>query len=329
MNDRLQSTRDDRTARLGDGPEMMAGGAWPQDPAVHARHYAVVERAIEHIRRHAERQPSLQEVADAVGLSPHHLQRVFTAWAGLSPKRFLQHLTREAVKQRLRAAEDVLQVADETGLSSGSRVHDLMVTFEAVTPGEYKSGGRGLRIGFGFGPTPFGRALIGWTARGICHLVFVEACAEDAALTALHTAWPNALLSPDDDAAGERLAQAFAAWHEVPGSAAAGDEPPRLLLRGTRFQIKVWEALIATRPGELLSYGALARRVGLPQAARAVGGAMAANTIAALIPCHRVLREGGELGHYRWGVARKAALIVWEAERQVACQRVNPPAPPT
>ena len=347
MVDRSDDARRHRPGCPGEGTHPVADEAPPQGAAAPATSaasaasaasvdraaagssagspYAIVQRAIAHIRRHALRQPSLQEVADAVGLSPHHLQRVFTAWAGVSPKRFLQALTVDDVKKRLREGADVLSAADAVGLGSGSRVHDLMVSCEAVTPGEYKSGGRGLALDWGVGSTPFGQALIAWTGRGLCHLVFLEdidaACVavaagegdvdadarEAAALAGLRRNWPQALLQRDDEVARQRLQSIFARVH--------GAAPERLLLRGTNFQTQVWRALLATRPGEVLSYTALARRAGVAGAARAVGGAMAANTLAVLIPCHRVLREDGDVGHYRWGVPRKLALLGWEAAR--------------
>jgi AraC family transcriptional regulator of adaptative response/methylated-DNA-[protein]-cysteine methyltransferase len=344
MVDRSDDARRHRPGCPGDDTHPVADAAPPQGAAAPATSaasaapvdraaagssagspYAIVQRAIAHIRRHALRQPSLQEVADAVGLSPHHLQRVFTAWAGVSPKRFLQALTVDDVKKRLREGADVLSAADAVGLGSGSRVHDLMVSCEAVTPGEYKSGGRGLALDWGVGSTPFGQALTAWTGRGLCHLVFLEdidaACVavasgevdvdadarEAAALAGLRRNWPQALLQRDDEVARQRLQSIFARVHGAP--------PERLLLRGTNFQIQVWRALLATRPGEVLSYTALARRAGVAGAARAVGGAMAANTLAVLIPCHRVLREDGDVGHYRWGVPRKLALLGWEAAR--------------
>lgn len=273
-----------------------------------SRHYAVVAQAIAYLRLNMRAQPSLQEVAQAVGLSPHHLQRVFSQWAGISPKRFLQHLSLQAVRQRLRERQDILSAADAAGLSAGSRVHDLMVSCEAVTPGELQSAGAGLHIVFGVGPTPFGEALVGVTPRGLCHLEFLTD-ALPVMTQRLATRWPAAMRQRDDRAAAAWLARVFAA------SARARPQPPlHLLLRGTNFQIQVWKALMRTAPGDLLSYGALAQRSGAGDAARAVGTAMAANTIAWLIPCHRVIREGGDISHYRWGVERKMAMLAWEAE---------------
>lgn len=268
------------------------------------RHYAIVARAIEFIRLNSRRQPSLAEIAAAVHLSEYHLQRVFAAWAGISPKRFLQYLTKEHAKQALRACDDVLSVSAAVGLSGGGRLHDLMVTCEAMTPGEIKAGGRGVEVGCGQATTPFGDAVIGWTARGICHLAF---CGGDpaAGIARLAAQWPGAKLIADDAEAVRLAASIFV----------SGPRSDRLhlLLRGTNFQIKVWEALIGTEPSQCVSYGRLAAMTGSPRAQRAVGSALAANNIAYLIPCHRVIRESGEVGNYRWGPERKAAMLAWEA----------------
>ena len=277
--------------------------------------YAVVAHAIRHVREHRLVQPGLDEVAAAVGLSPHHLQRVFKAWAGVSPKRFLQCLTLEDARRRLAQRQDVLSVTHEVGLSSPGRLHALTVGCEAMTPGEMQSGGQGLSIAFGEGPTPFGPALIAWTARGICHLAFLgedreswdgkEGSWEDQR-TALRTLWPHATWTRDAAGAVRALKSVFMQQASAPA-------PVRLLLRGTNFQVQVWKALLAVAPGEVVSYQALAARIGRPRAARAVGTAVAANTIACLIPCHRVIRESGEFGQYRWGPVRKAALLAREA----------------
>ena len=267
-------------------------------------HYATVEQAIAYLRQHAREQPSLEAIAGAVRMSPQHLQRVFSEWAGISPKRFLQHLTRNAVLQRLREKADVLTAAQDCGLSSGSRVHDLVVQCEAMTPGQVQSRGEGLDIGFGCGPTPFGEALIAWTPRGICHLEFLPGPPADG-LARMQARWPRARWWHDDAQAQQRLGPVF------------GLRPQRgaihLLLQGTNFQLQVWTALLAVAPGQIVSYGELARRAGHPRASRAVGSALAANTLAALIPCHRVVREDGSFNHYRWGAERKMALIGWEA----------------
>lgn len=269
-----------------------------------ARQYAVVARAIDFLRANALRQPALAEVADAVHLSEFHLQRVFAAWAGISPKRFLQYLTKEYARQALRTSADLLSVTATSGLSSAGRLHDLMVTCEAMTPGEIKRGGAGVALGFGRAATPFGEALVGWTARGLCYLAFLD---DDEArrMAELAGQWPAAQRERDDAQAQQWLDQVFAAT------------PQRgtlhLVLRGTNFQLKVWEALLKVEPSRVVSYTQLARMAGSPKAQRAVGSALAANTIGYLIPCHRVIRESGDFGPYRWGSERKAAMLAWEA----------------
>lgn len=274
-----------------------------------ARHYVVVAHAIEFLRANALRQPSLTEIADFVHLSEFHLQRVFSLWAGISPKRFLQYLTKEHAKQALRDSADVLAVSAATGLSGGGRLHDLMVACEAMTPGEIKAAGEGVAVGFGLAPTPFGGVLIGWTARGICHLEFGDSDPA-AGVVALAARWPRARLTRDDVEAVRLVKRIF-----VPR---AGQGPLPVLLRGTNFQIKVWEALIRIEPSRIVSYGQLASMAGVPKAQRAVGGALAANHLAYLIPCHRVIRESGEIGNYRWGSNRKAAMLAREAGLQAA-----------
>lgn len=268
-----------------------------------ARQYVTVARAIEFIRVNAGRQPELAEIAAAVGLGAHHLQRIFSAWAGLSPKRFLQYLTKEHARQALRDSAVVLDAALDAGLSGPGRLHDLMVSCEAMTPGEIRALGAGVEVVHGLAPTPFGMALFGWTARGICHLAFGDDPA--AAVATLRRDWPAAELRRDDAAAQALAARVFTATPE-PGRL-------HLLLRGTNFQIKVWEALLRVPAGALVSYGRLAELAGAPGAQRAVGSALAANAIAYLIPCHRVIRSGGDSGAYRWGAERKLAMQAWEA----------------
>jgi AraC family transcriptional regulator of adaptative response/methylated-DNA-[protein]-cysteine methyltransferase len=269
-----------------------------------ARQYEVVAQAIRYLRAQALQQPTLAELAQAVHLSEFHLQRVFAQWAGISPKRFLQYLTKEYARQALREAQDVLSVAYDSGLSGGSRLHDLMVSCEAMTPGEIRRGGAGVTVGWGQADTPFGAALVGWTPRGLCYLAFLDG---DAAgrQQELQAAWPAATLARDDGAAQRLLAQVFPATPQ-PGRL-------HLLLRGTNFQLKVWEALLRLPPGWRVSYTQLAALAGAPKAQRAVGSALAANQIGWLIPCHRVIRESGDSGHYRWGGERKAAMLAWEA----------------
>lgn len=270
------------------------------------RHYRIVSQAIEFIRCNALRQPGLAEIASEVHLSEQRLQRVFSAWAGISPKRFLQYLTKEHAKLALRQSGDLLNVALQSGLSGPGRLHDLMVTCEAMTPGEIKALGDKVRIGYGSTYTPFGDALLGWTRRGLCYLAFCDG--DEAAREAeLVSHWPYATLYQDDSAA-IRLAERIFPIQQAPGKL-------HLVLHGSNFQLKVWEALLNTRPSQLLSYGQLAAMIKAPRSARAVGSAVAANTIGYLIPCHRVIRENGESGSYRWGANRKLAIRAWEADR--------------
>lgn len=274
-----------------------------------ARHYAVVAQAIRHLQQQAaaRRQPTLAELAAAVQLSEHHLQRVFSRWAGISPKRFMQYLNKERALQALRQAPDVLAASLQAGLSGPGRLHDLLVSCEAMSPGEIRSGGAGLSVGWGQGPTPLGQALLAWTARGLCHLAFLDDAGE-AAQQELRALWPAAHLQRDDAQAAQWLRRVF------PAAPQAGRL--HLLLRGTNFQLKVWEALLRVPPGQCVSYGQLAALAGAPRASRTVGSALAANAVAFLIPCHRVIRESGEIGQYRWGAPRKAALLAWEAARR-------------
>jgi AraC family transcriptional regulator, regulatory protein of adaptative response / methylated-DNA-[protein]-cysteine methyltransferase len=270
------------------------------------KHFTIVARAIKFIRANAGRQPDLSDIAAAVQLSEFHLQRVFAEWAGVSPKRFLQYVTKQHARQALRESSDILGAALVVGLSSPSRLHDLMVSCEAMTPGEIKTLGAGINIGFGCAPTPFGDALLGWTARGLCYFEFHDGAVESKH-TALQAQWPAAILARDDAYAARLTARIFPTLPQ-PGKL-------HLLLRGTNFQLKVWEALLKIAPAQSVSYRQLASMIGTPDAQRAVGTAMSANTIAYLIPCHRVIRETGETGHYRWGSERKVAMLAWEAGR--------------
>ena len=267
--------------------------------------YRTVELAIEYLQEHAREQPRLADVAAHVGLSEFHFQRRFSEWAGLSPKRFLQYLTKEYAKEALRTSEDVLGAAYAAGLSSPGRLHDLMVTCEAASPGELRSGGEGVAIEYGFHPTPFGECLIATTARGICRLAFVGPEGRDAQIAELARAWPRARLSHDQKKTAEPVSSAF--------DAADRRRPLHLWVRGSNFQIKVWEALLRIAPGKLVSYGQVARTIGHPRASRAVGAAVGANPVAVLIPCHRVIRKAGDFGDYRWGLTRKRALVGREA----------------
>lgn len=273
-----------------------------------ARDYARIERAIGFIERNLRDQPSLDDIARSVGLSPYHFHRLFTRWAGVSPKLFLRALTVAHAKQVLAGSMSVLEATFEVGLSGPGRLHDLFVTLEAVTPGQFKGWGGGLVIRYGFHHGIFGAFLVAATERGICGLSFVLEDGADAALDGLAARWPEALFEPDPKFTGLLCADVLT---EAPSDA---PQPLRLWCRGTNFQIRVWQALLAIPPGKLASYSDIALRVGAPAAARAVGNAVAQNPIAGLIPCHRVIRASGVMaGNYRWGSARKQAMLGWEA----------------
>ena len=271
--------------------------------------YQRIEEAIRFLEDDARRQPDLTEVAAHVGLSEYHFQRLFTRWAGISPKRFLQFLTKENAKALL-SQTSVLSAAYEAGLSGPGRLHDLLVQCEAVTPGEYRRRGAGVDISYGFHPTPFGECLLALTGRGICFLAFVDG-ERKSVLEQLRFDWVNASLREDPSRTGLVVEQIFA---PNPSTSQSLREPGgiALHLRGTNFQIKVWEALMRLPPGAAISYEALAEQVCSAKAARAVGNAVARNPVAYLIPCHRVLKKTGGFGNYRYGPARKQAILGWE-----------------
>jgi AraC family transcriptional regulator of adaptative response/methylated-DNA-[protein]-cysteine methyltransferase len=280
--------------------------------------YRTVESAIEYLRDHAREQPRLADVAARMGLSEFHFQRQFSEWAGISPKRFVQYLTKEYAKEALRRCDDVLEAAYAAGLSGPGRLHDLLVTCEAVSPGEHRSLGEGVEIAYGFHATPFGECLIANTARGICRLAFVGPAGRAGEIEELERSWPRARLAQDQPVTGKLVESIF-----DPANRA---RPLHLWVRGSNFQIKVWEALLRIAPGELASYGQVARAIDLPRASRAVGAAIGANPVAMLIPCHRVIRKAGDPGDYRWGLARKRALIAREAAARDAGTRILPAA---
>jgi len=268
--------------------------------------YELIARAILWVAQHQPEQPSLEALADAMGVSPFHLQRTFQEWAGVTPKQFLKSLTRRAALQRLLEGSSVLDAALSAGLSGPGRLHDLMITTEALTPGEIRQRGAGVRLEYGFGETPFGDALICWNARGLNFLGFCNERGPQDALRELHTRWSNAVFEEDPGAAQAWLDTVFSADDR---------QPLRLWLRGSAFQLKVWEALLDIPEGAHASYGLLARHIGQPAAARAVGSAVGANPLAWIIPCHRVIRQMGDLGDYRWGSMTKRAMIGYEATR--------------
>lgn len=284
----------------------------PPEPAGSPEEYGRIARAIRFLTENRERQPSLEEVARVVGSSPWHFQRTFLRWAGVSPKRFLQFLTVEHAKERLEAAASVLDAALEAGLSGPSRLHDHFVALEAVTPGEFKSAGEGLEIVHGTAVSPFGTVFLAATSRGVVHLAFPEGGESATEETRVARAWPAARLRPDP-AVAQRLTERIFSL-----GAPTRREPISVLVRGTNFQVQVWKALLRIPSGELTTYGRLAQAVGRPGAARAVGGAVGANPVAFLVPCHRVIAAQGGLGGYRWGTERKRALLAWEGARHGA-----------
>lgn len=267
--------------------------------------YTRIARAIDYLQAHANDQPDLSRVAHHLGLSAPHFQRLFTRWAGVSPKRFLQFLTLADARRRLVETRTTLDLAAAVGLSGGSRLHDLFVTLDAMSPGEARTGGAGLDIRYGIHDTQFGPALLATTARGICALHFVDD--HDAATEQLRAAWPHAHLIPETHGTAALARRIFA-----PLARDAG-QPLAVVVKGTNFQIQVWRALLALPAGTVTTYGDLAAALHMPDAARAVGAAVGANALAYLIPCHRVIRASGALTGYRWGITRKAALLGWEA----------------
>jgi AraC family transcriptional regulator of adaptative response/methylated-DNA-[protein]-cysteine methyltransferase len=268
--------------------------------------YVRIASAIEFINANTASQPRLSEVAAAVHMSKFHFQRMFCRWAGVTPKHYLQTLTVERAKQLLGEARPQLEISASLGLSSGSRLHDHFITVEGVTPGQYENKGDGLSISYGVHSTRFGAVFIASTPRGVCRLAFIEPKEEKAQLLALQKWWPNAALSADFDSTLLIAESMF-------GVATACDRPLSLFVSGTNFQVNVWRALMRIPPGKVASYADVATAVGKPKAVRAVGSAIGANPIAYLIPCHRVIRQSGELGGYRWGQTRKHALHAWEA----------------
>jgi AraC family transcriptional regulator of adaptative response/methylated-DNA-[protein]-cysteine methyltransferase len=267
--------------------------------------YLRIEQAILYLENHYKDQPNLEEVAASIGLSEYHFQRLFTRWTGVSPKRFLQFLTKEGAKDLLNRSENLLDTTHQVGLSSLGRLHDLFVTTEAVTPGEYKSRGEGVTIRYGIHLTPFGKCLIGLTERGICHLGFVQT-SEGEAIDNLVNDWKEAKMIEDYRATASLVEPIFSLQFNT------RIKPLTLHLRGTNFQLKVWEALLQIPAGSVSTYEGIAKRIGQPAATRAVGTAVGHNPIAVLIPCHRVIRKAGDFGKYRYGALRKKALLAYE-----------------
>lgn len=280
-----------------------------------ARDYDLVRRAIAFLSAKWEEQPSLERLAAHLGLSPAHTQRLFKRWCGLSPKEFVQAVTIDHARNLLSGSASVLDAAHEVGLSGGGRLHDLFIDHEAMTPGDFKRRGEGLDIAYGFHDTPFGEALILATDRGVAGLAFVD---EDKgqsraeALADMTSRWPRAQFVEAPERTAAHATRIFnpAKW--------SAEQPVRLVLIGTDFEIRVWQALLRIPMGRAVTYADIARHLGHPTASRAVGSAVGRNPISFVVPCHRVLRGDGQLGGYHWGLTRKRALIGWETGRVAA-----------
>ena len=269
--------------------------------------YDVVRKAIEYITDTWRDQPSLDEIAAAVGLKPLSLQRLFTRWAGLSPKGFVQALTLDHARALLADSASVLDATYEVGLSGPGRLHDLFVTHEAMTPGDYKSKGAGIVIRWAFHDSPFGQALVMATDRGLAGMAFADSGDEAAALSDMKRRWPNAEFLEDAEATAPYACRVFdpAAWR--------AENPLRIVMIGSDFEIRVWETLLKLPFGSATTYSDIASHIGNPKASRAVGTAVGKNPLSFVVPCHRVLGKGGGLCGYHWGLTRKRAILGWEA----------------
>jgi AraC family transcriptional regulator of adaptative response/methylated-DNA-[protein]-cysteine methyltransferase len=269
--------------------------------------YDMVRRSLAFMTENWRDQPSLEAIAEQSGVSPHHMQRVFTRWAGLSPKAFLQAVTIDHARELLRDSASILDTAYEVGLSGPGRLHDLFVTHEGMSPGIYKARGKGLTIRYGFHDSPFGLALVMTTELGLCGLAFADAGEEKAALTDMMGRWPEADYVEDTRATAPVARRIFEteAWQP--------DQPLRVVFIGTDFEIRVWETLMRIPLGKATTYSDIAAHLGKPSAARAVGTAVGKNPVSFVVPCHRVLGKSGSLCGYHWGLTRKRAILGWEA----------------
>jgi AraC family transcriptional regulator of adaptative response/methylated-DNA-[protein]-cysteine methyltransferase len=279
----------------------------PMPLAAAAADYDVVRRAIGHIRGHWREQPEIDAIAEAAGVTPTELHHLFRRWAGLTPKAFLQALTLDGARQLLRDSASVLDATYEVGLSGPGRLHDLFVTHEAMSPGEWKTGGEGLTIRFGFHPSPFGSALVMATERGLAGLAFADPGEEPAALADMKRRWPRATYVEDSARTAVVAKRIFdpTQWQQ--------SQPLRVVLIGTDWEVRVWEALMQIPMGRLVTYSDIAGKVRSPAAARAVGAAVGKNPVSFVVPCHRVVGKSGELTGYHWGITRKRAMLGWEA----------------
>jgi AraC family transcriptional regulator of adaptative response/methylated-DNA-[protein]-cysteine methyltransferase len=268
--------------------------------------YAVVRRAIAHICGHWRDQPAIEAIAEAAGVTPDELHHLFRRWAGLTPKAFLQALTIDHARALLRDSASVLDAAYEVGLSGPGRLHDLFITHEAMSPGEWKTGAQGLTIHYGFHPSPFGTALVMTTERGLAGLAFADPGEETSALADMQHRWPCASYVEDQARSGALAQRIFdtALWRP--------DRPLRIVLIGTDFEVRVWQTLAAIPAGKATTYSGIAQHLGKPNAARAVGAAVGKNPISFVVPCHRVIGKSGDLTGYHWGLTRKRAMLGWE-----------------
>jgi AraC family transcriptional regulator, regulatory protein of adaptative response / methylated-DNA-[protein]-cysteine methyltransferase len=285
-------------------PDRMSN---PMPLAAAAADYDVVRKAIGHIRGHWREQPEIEAIAEAAGVTPTELHHLFRRWAGLTPKAFLQALTLDGARQLLRESASVLDATYEVGLSGPGRLHDLFVTHEAMSPGEWKTGGEGLTVYFGFHPSPFGSALVMATARGLAGLAFADPGDERAALEDMKGRWPRAAYVEDSARTAAIARRIFdpTKWQ--------ASEPLRVVLIGTDWEVRVWETLLQIPMGRLTTYSDIACKIHKPAAARAVGTAVGKNPISFVVPCHRVVGKSGDLTGYHWGITRKRAMLGWEA----------------
>jgi AraC family transcriptional regulator, regulatory protein of adaptative response / methylated-DNA-[protein]-cysteine methyltransferase len=279
----------------------------PMPLAAAAADYDVVRKAISHIRGHWREQPEIETIAEAAGVTPTELHHLFRRWAGLSPKAFLQALTLHGARELLRDSASVLDATYEVGLSGPGRLHDLFVTHEAMSPGEWKSGGEGLTISFGFHPSPFGSALVMATDRGLAGLAFADPGTEREALADMKGRWRRADYIEDSARTATIAKRIFdpAQWNP--------EQPLRVILLGTDFEVRVWDTLLKIPMGKLVTYSDIAGSICAPKAARAVGAAVGKNPVSFVVPCHRVVGKSGELTGYHWGLTRKRAMLGWEA----------------
>ena len=280
--------------------------------ATAAADYDIVRRAIAHIKGNWRAQPDISQIAEAAGVTPTELHHLFRRWAGLTPKAFLQALTLDSARQLLRDSASVLDASYEVGLSGPGRLHDLFVTHEAMSPGEWKSGGDGLTISYGFHPSAFGTALVMATERGLCGLAFADPGKERATLADMRRRWPKAQFVEDSARTAPLTARIFdkKLWRP--------DQPLRVVLIGTDFEVRVWETLLRIPMGCATTYSDIAGCIGNPKASRAVGAAVGKNPISFVVPCHRVLGKSGDLTGYHWGISRKRAMLGWEAGKIAA-----------